>query len=155
MRGNYRKDGGFSLIELLVVIALIGVLSTIALMSFAGTRTKARDAKRKADLHQVQTALGVFYDSRGTYPTSTAVWNAGAADYGAASSTGAASYNAIAPYISDNVAILPTDPLNTTNDPLVNDTYMYRYVSNDGKSFAIVFETENPDDDSPYVIIGW
>lgn len=143
------------MIELLVVIALIGVLSTIALMSFTGTRTKARDAKRKADLHQVQTALGVFYDSRGTYPTSTSVWNGSAADYGAASTTGSASYNALAPYIAGNVAILPMDPLNATNNPSVNDTYMYRYVSNAGRNFAIVFETENPDDESPYVILGW
>jgi hypothetical protein len=47
------------------------------------------------------------------------------------------------------------DPLNPTNDPSVNDTYMYRYVSDGGRNFAIVFETENPDDESPNVLVGW
>jgi prepilin-type N-terminal cleavage/methylation domain-containing protein len=155
MKKSDLKGDGFSLIELLVVIALIGVLSTIALMSFAGTRTKARDAKRKADLHQVQTALGVFYDSRGTYPTSTSVWNAGAADYGAASTTGSADYNNLASYLATNIAILPMDPLNLTNNPLANDTYMYRYVSNNGKNFAIVYVTENPDDTDPQAMLSW
>lgn len=156
MKKSELKGKGFSLIELLVVIALIGVLSTIALMSFAGTRTKARDAKRKADLHQVQTALGVYYDSHGTYPLSTSVWDAGAVDYGAASTTGATDYNALAPLIADNIAILPMDPLNTTNNPAVNDTYLYRYVAEvNGKNFAIVYVTENTDDTDPQVILGW
>lgn len=155
MKKRELKGEGFSLIELLVVIALIGVLSTIAIMSFAGTRVKARDAKRKADLHQVQTALGVFYDSRGTYPTSTSVWNATSPDYGAASTTGSADYSALASYIANNLAILPMDPLNLTNNPAVSDTYMYRYVSNAGKNFAIVFVTENTEDTDPTVMLGW
>lgn len=155
MKGSYRKNEGFSLIELLVVIALIALLSTVALLSFSGARGKARDAKRKADLHQVQTALGVFYDNRGMYPTSTSVWDEAEADYGAATTTGAASYLAIAPYISENVAILPMDPLNPDNSPLTNDRYIYRYVSDDGDNFAIVFETENDDGESPNVLLGW
>jgi len=155
MKSNFLKGKGFTLIEVLVVIAIIGILATVALMSFTGTRAKARDSKRKADLHQVQTALGVFYDTRGTYPTSTSVWNASSPDYGAASTTGSADYNALAPYLAENIAILPMDPLNPTNNPGINDTYMYRYVSDAGRNFAIVLETESDDDDSPYVILGW
>lgn len=157
MKKSELKGSGFSLIELLVVIALIGVLSTIALMSFTSTRAKARDAKRKADLHQVQTALGVFYDNRGTYPTSTSVWDAGAADYGASTSTAAGvnSYNALAPYLSANVAILPVDPLNLPNTITANSRYNYRYVSNNGRNFAIVYCTENTDDVDPQVLVGW
>ena len=51
------KNKGFTLIELLVVVAIIGVLATIVLSSFSDTRARARDARRKSDLHQIRNAL--------------------------------------------------------------------------------------------------
>jgi len=62
------KAKGFTLIELLVVIAIIGVLASIAMTSFGSARAKARDAKRVADLRQIQTALQLYFDSTNTYP---------------------------------------------------------------------------------------
>jgi general secretion pathway protein G len=59
----------FTLIELLVVIAIIGILTTIAVISLNNARAKARDAKRIADMKQVQTALELFFNDRGRYPT--------------------------------------------------------------------------------------
>lgn len=43
---------GFTLIEILVVIAIIGVIASIMFVSFSGSRDKARDAKRKAEVSQ-------------------------------------------------------------------------------------------------------
>lgn len=63
---------GFTLIELLVVIAIIGILSSVVLASLNSARTKARDARRVADLKQIQVALELFYDANGSYPTSIA-----------------------------------------------------------------------------------
>ena len=59
---------GFTLIELLVVIAIIGLLSSVVLTSLNSARVKARDVRRVSDLHQIQTALELFYDTYGRYP---------------------------------------------------------------------------------------
>ncbi len=59
---------GFTLIELLIVIAIIGVLTTIASVNFIGIRERARDAQRKSDLAQIQTALELYRTDRGLYP---------------------------------------------------------------------------------------
>jgi len=64
------RQKAFTLIELLVVIAIIGLLSTIVLVSLNTARAKARDARRKADLHQIQLALEFYYDKYGYYPCS-------------------------------------------------------------------------------------
>lgn len=54
---------GFTLVELLVVIAIIGILSAIGLAAFSGTRAKARNTKRIADLRQYGLAMETFADA--------------------------------------------------------------------------------------------
>lgn len=44
---------GFTLVETLVVIAIIGIISTIVLVSLFGPRAKARDARRKIEVSQI------------------------------------------------------------------------------------------------------
>lgn len=60
---------GFTLIELLVVIAIIGILSSIVLASLNTARQKSRDARRVADIKQLQLAMQLYYDASSTYPT--------------------------------------------------------------------------------------
>ncbi len=67
----YKFSRGFTLIELLVVIAIIGILSSIVLASLNTARLKSRDARRIADIKQVQLALQLFYDANSSYPTTT------------------------------------------------------------------------------------
>ena len=59
---------GFTLIELLVVIAIIGVLASIVLASLNTARTKSRDARRVADIKQIQLALELYFDTNRDYP---------------------------------------------------------------------------------------
>lgn len=66
---NHIKQRGFTLIELLVVIAIIGILSSVVLASLNTARAKSRDARRVADIKQLQTALELYYDANSSnYP---------------------------------------------------------------------------------------
>jgi len=71
-----QKQKAFTLIELLVVIAIIGILATLAVVALQQARQNARDSKRMADMKQVQTALELFFNENGRYPTQEE-WNSG------------------------------------------------------------------------------
>jgi general secretion pathway protein G len=104
--GNCRK--GFTLIELLIVIAIIGVLATLLMVNFVGVRQRARDAQRKSDLRQLQSALEIWRSDHGSYPAS-------GSEFGPCGS----------PLESGNtvyMAKIPCDPSNTGQ-------YVYTYVS--------------------------
>ncbi len=66
-----KKRKGFTLIELLVVLAIIGLLSTLAVVSLNNARQKSRDAKRVSDIKQTQTALELYFSDKGSYPKGT------------------------------------------------------------------------------------
>lgn len=63
-----RMKKGFTLVELLVVIAIIGLLSSVIFASLNSARAKGRDARRMADLKNIQTALNVYYDTHASFP---------------------------------------------------------------------------------------
>lgn len=87
MSKNYKR--GFTLIELLVVIAIIGILSSIVLASLNSARKKGRDARRIADVKQLQLALELYYDANGVYPPALTTANIVTPGY---------------------IAVMPTDP---------------------------------------------
>jgi len=53
---------GFTLIELLVVISIIGFLATASMVVFNSARLKAKQARCRADLKQILTAIDVKRD---------------------------------------------------------------------------------------------
>ena len=61
---------GFTIIELLVVIAIIGLLSTLSIIALNQARARSRDARRLADIKQMQTALEMYYNDNNKYPSS-------------------------------------------------------------------------------------
>jgi len=60
---------GFTLIELLTVMSIIGLLSTIAMVDYSSSRMRARNARRLVDMDSIRTALELFYDNKGGYPS--------------------------------------------------------------------------------------
>ncbi len=65
-----KNQRGFTLIELLVVIAIIGLLASVVLLALNSARSKSRDAKRAADIRQIMTALELYFNDCGSYPSS-------------------------------------------------------------------------------------
>jgi prepilin-type N-terminal cleavage/methylation domain-containing protein len=63
-----KNKQGFTLIELLVVIAIIGLLSTLSIVALNQARARSRDARRLADVKQIQTALEMYYNDLNSYP---------------------------------------------------------------------------------------
>lgn len=63
------KKNGFTLIELLIVIAILAILAALISGNFITSLKKGRDAKRKADLEQIQRAWEMYYEDKKTYPT--------------------------------------------------------------------------------------
>ena len=66
MSNNLKR--GFTLIELLVVISIIGILATLLVANYNAARSRARDAQRKSDLRNIQTALRIYYNDIQKYP---------------------------------------------------------------------------------------
>jgi len=94
---------GFTLVELLVVIAIIGLLASIVLVSLNSARVKARDVRRKSDLHSLELAVMLYYDSTGTYPDND-LSDSTSGDWSVNFK------NQLAPYLS----VVPRDPAQVT-----------------------------------------
>ncbi|MBI3290679.1 prepilin-type N-terminal cleavage/methylation domain-containing protein [Candidatus Falkowbacteria bacterium] len=139
------RKKGFTLIELLVVIAIIGLLSTLAVVALNSAREKARDAKRVADVKQIQTALELFFNDASTYPSQDI-------DLGGSSSkvlclgTGACVAGSNCGFVDSATAcvsgttymgLVPSNPA-----PTAAATGVYRYTSTGGSDYDIIFALE-------------
>ena len=124
---------GFTLMELLIVVAIIGILSSIVLASLNAARMKSRDAKRYSDIKQIQTALELYYNENGRYPTTAWI------------SSNAATWQT---FLGSALGMnLPVDPTNTaTGQATTAGVYTYSYYSRaygcEGQWYMIVYRLE-------------
>jgi len=137
---------GFTLIELLVVISIISLLSSVVFASLNSARSKARDAKRLAEIRQIELALEFYFDANGAYPSS-----GGATDPNASWSNSAepASWAILQPALAPYLPRLPVDPMNTFIPAGAPDGYAYYYTAlgswgcNPATSYLLVYRLEN------------
>lgn len=122
------KQKGFTLIELLIVIAIIGILSTVLMVNFIGIRERARDARRKSDLRQIQQALELYKSDVNSYPD-TSVFGG---------SCNGAFANGNTTYMSK----VPCDPQGST--------YQYLFNTPSAGLYTIYACLENPNDSDPH-----
>lgn len=151
---NKQKNRGFTLIELLVVIAIIGILSSIVFVSLNSARSKARDAKRIADVKQLMTALELYYGQNGYYPISSGGCGATSPNTGWCNSVQSFSGghwirdNGAASVLTPFLSVEPIDPSQGSSPnwtPLNGGTIFY-FASGYGGSgqwYMIVFGLEN------------
>jgi prepilin-type N-terminal cleavage/methylation domain-containing protein len=149
-----RPSAGFTLIELLVVISIIVLLASVIMAGLNEGRIRARDAARKQALHQIESALELYYLNNGSYPTtgatgpgssaqwSTSTWIPALAGAGTISYVprdpvnvdmgpwcwgGATTRNTIFTYASDGTHYVLCSWMENTSDP---STLQYRDVAN-------------------------
>ncbi len=129
---------GFTLIELLAVIAIIALLAGAILLALGPVRGKARDARRKTDLNQLQTALEAFNDDNGFYPKASG-----------SLTSDRSNPNWISGLAPKYLKVVPSDPKEVGTGTVMSsaDTYRYTYQSDaTGGKYMIVARLENPDD---------
>ncbi|QGG46584.1 type II secretion system protein [Heliorestis convoluta] len=74
-----KNQKGFTLVELMVVVAIIGVLVSIAVMSFGGSTDSAREGAAKADARSIQSACLLIKSENMNDPSIDLSWDE--ADY--------------------------------------------------------------------------
>ena len=60
---------GFTLIELIIVTALVIVLTTVAMVSYQNSVTRAREAVLKEDLFRLRDAIDQYYADKNKWPS--------------------------------------------------------------------------------------
>ncbi|MDO8621813.1 MAG: prepilin-type N-terminal cleavage/methylation domain-containing protein [bacterium] len=140
MDASTPKYAGFTLVELLIVIAIIGLLSTLAVTGVTVTRSKARDAKRSADIAQIQKAMALYATGQSRYPI--------AATEACLTGTDAASAELVAKGV---MRIVPGDPMAKSTLPAAagSGAHCYAYQSASGTTYTMRYRQERASDRGP------
>ncbi len=60
---KHKTKQGFTLIELLVVMSIVSILLLLGTVSYQTSQKKGRDARRRADLLEIQKAMEQYYQN--------------------------------------------------------------------------------------------
>ena len=69
-----RMQKGFTLIELMIVVAIIGILAAVAIPQYQDYTVKAKLSKVSAFADPIKTALGLYNQENGSFPSTASAW---------------------------------------------------------------------------------
>jgi type II secretory pathway pseudopilin PulG len=122
-----------------VVIVIIGLLASIVLVSLNSSRTRARDARRNADLRQIKNALELYMQDKNVYEGSCGTYwwidDNNFADSSGWGSDGCAESGGLQPYFPGNIC-----NINGPNGPAGADGYAYTLKSDGTYKLGARFE---------------
>ncbi len=127
-----RDKKGFTLIEILIVMIIFSILAAMITGNFFTSLKKGRDARRKADLEQIQKSLEMYYEDKRAYPTPI---SGGGSGFVFGSEFSDPTNGKVYMYK------VPNDPITTKN---------YQYVSS-GQTYGLYSCLENTEQVLPYV----
>ena len=133
---------GFTLIELLVVISIIGLLSTLLLANFNSTRARARDAERKMDLKNIQTALRLYYNDFNKYPENDDDGRIKGCETGGTSTCEWSTRDEKTSFSTDKDTYMSTLP----GDPSSDRVYIYTQIDDDTYTLEACLENKSDKD---------
>lgn len=139
--GSIRMMDGFTLIELLIVIAIIGILTALITTNLQGARSRARDLRRKSDLHSIEQSLRLYYNDAKGFPAGDASNDYSLNGCGTVAVPTTCSWGG--EFSTTNnvyMSVLPLDPSSSTTQ------ITYQYYSLDTDQYLIVAKLENPSD---------
>jgi len=139
MRISFKNNNGFTLIELLVVVAIIGLLSSVVLASLNTARAKGRDAARKETIHQIQTAIEMYYDANGQYPPS----GGATTPNGGWSNSGDSSWTTLQTALKPYLPSLAKDPIDNATWPAFSYSYYSLGYGCTQGWYMLVYSLEN------------
>ncbi len=128
------KKNAFTIIELVVVMAILGLLAAAVVVGFGKQQAAGRDAKRKADLSTINTALQSYLADKGTMFDSVAD-SGGSWDVSSLPTSGPNATDFLSTLVSNSyLSKVPVDPINNGN------TNFYDRA-NGGTGFAYGFKS--------------
>lgn len=132
---------GFTLIEMLVVVSLIGILTTLVAANLNAARERGRDAQRKSDSRNIQTALGLYYQDYQAFPANSSSGEiTGCGSSGTSACTWGEDWTAGS---ETYMSVLP-------KDPLPGQAYKYQATA-DREGYTLDSCLENKSDDKGQV----
>lgn len=68
-RSTNISSSGFTIVEILVIILIIGILSTVLVLTYSGVQVRQHNTARITAIKLIQSNLETFYAQTGFYPT--------------------------------------------------------------------------------------
>ena len=128
MKKAWALKRGFTVIELLVVIVVIGILTSITIVTYSSIQQRSRDSRRDSDTTQIKIAIEKFHSDKSMYPASCGD-NVGCP------------ISSLAVELSSYLKSVPHDPKNTV-DTSGDYQYIRGAVTDDSYALLVSYEVK-------------